>query len=68
MSRQPQLPGPWWSDPGPVQCQFCLQAYRSECGYHCGDCDRPLCPVCVVTVRGRREVICPACRGQPEDM
>lgn len=62
MNRQAQ-PGdpPWWSDPGPDLCNFCLQTFHVEVGYHCADCDQPVCPVCVVHVHERRTVICPDC-------
>lgn len=66
MSRRSDAnaPPPWWSEPGPEVCEFCLQAFHLEAGYHCIDCDRPICPVCVVTLRERRAVSCPQCTQQ----
>lgn len=51
----------WSLEPGPETCDFCLRGFHLEIGYHCADCDRPICPVCVVTVRARGVVLCPEC-------
>lgn len=54
---------PWWLDPGPQECEFCLLHYHYEAGYHCIECDRPLCPACVVEIRATRTVVCPECHA-----
>jgi len=57
----------WWSEPGPSLCDFCLGTFHVEVGYHCADCDRPICPICIATARERSAVICPECgvEGKP---
>lgn len=57
-------PIPWWLAPGPETCEFCLRAYHVEAGYRCIDCDQPVCPLCVVTIRETRVVACPHCRTE----
>ncbi len=61
MSSQSSTPTPWWLEPGPEECAFCLHGYHYEAGYHCIECDRPLCPVCVIEVRETHSVVCPDC-------
>lgn len=56
----------WWSEPGPATCDFCMVRFHLEAGYHCSDCDRPICPICVLRVRERRTVICPQCHAGEE--
>lgn len=51
---------PWWLGPGPQACAFCLRAYHSEAGHHCPECDRPVCPLCVVE-RQMSHIVCPEC-------
>lgn len=55
----------WWNQPGPDECEFCHRPFHVEVGYYCADCDRPVCPVCVVTVRDC--IACPECCTQGED-
>lgn len=43
----------WWLAGGSEVCDFCLQRYAWEVEVRCVACDRPVCPVCVVTVRER---------------
>jgi hypothetical protein len=51
---------------GSETCSFCLQTYVVELEWHCLDCDRPLCPSCVIVRRLRAESVCPACgEGSP---
>lgn len=50
-----------WAEAGPDECSFCLRAYYVEVGYYCADCDRPVCPVCVVTRFEWQTVSCPEC-------
>ncbi len=57
---------PWWLEPGPEHCDFCQYSFHYEAGYHCVHCDRPVCPVCVVSVRAEHTVTCPEC-GPQED-
>jgi hypothetical protein len=62
--REQTRPAPLpWLEPGVETCGFCLRAYHYEAAYHCADCDRPACPVCIVTVRERQTVVCPQCAG-----
>lgn len=58
--------GDWWSESGPDCCEFCSAAYYFELGYHCIDCDRPVCPSCVLTVLDLRCVLCPECNAERE--
>ncbi|HET6655408.1 MAG TPA: hypothetical protein VFH57_04110 [Gammaproteobacteria bacterium] len=52
---------PWWLEAGAASCGFCAVAYLEEVAVHCFECDRPICPVCVVEVRESRTVVCPEC-------
>lgn len=51
----------WWRERGPQVCGHCHHGYHVEMASWCVDCDEPVCPVCVVTIRARRVVLCPAC-------
>lgn len=51
----------WALEPGPEECGFCLRGFHLEVAYRCADCDEPVCPVCVVTVRARGVTLCPEC-------
>lgn len=42
-------------------CPFCLQRYDLVLQVRCVACDRPICPICAIHVRGRREVFCSEC-------
>lgn len=57
----PDTTEPWWSAAGPEQCEFCLQSFYQESGYYCADCDRPVCPVCVIALREHKVTRCPQC-------
>ena len=57
---QQPLRSPWWLA-GEETCEFCVQQYSVEVEYRCVDCDRPVCPMCVITVRERHRVWCPEC-------
>jgi hypothetical protein len=46
---------------GDEHCGFCLQSYAYELEVFCIHCDRPMCPVCVVTRTFQGERICPEC-------
>lgn len=52
--------------PGPSEqaerCPHCLQVYVLEVGTYCAVCDEPICPFCVLEVKG--EVVCPACHEE----
>lgn len=61
MRRSSNTPVPWWSEPGPDACEFCLSAFHVEVGFYCWECDRPVCPVCVVTRLEQKAVFCPEC-------
>lgn len=52
---------PWWLESGVEECEVCFAAVHYEALYHCVDCDRPLCPVCAVTVIETRSVVCSEC-------
>lgn len=51
----------WWLEPGSESCTFCAASYQIEAAYYCAECDRPLCPACVVEVFMTRRVVCPRC-------
>lgn len=55
---------PWWLS-GEEACSACEQSYALEMEYRCVECDAPLCPVCVVTVR-ERVTLCPECAEENE--
>jgi hypothetical protein len=55
----------WWEEAGPDYCEFCQHAFRVEVGFHCADCDRPICPVCVIRVR--EWAACPECCTEREE-
>ena len=59
MSGAPRVP--WWLQPGTETCPFCEAGYPFGAGYYCIDCDRPICPVCVVEIHASRKVYCPQC-------
>ena len=60
-------PLPWWATRGGQTCSFCLQSYHYEVAVHCPDCDRPVCPSCVVRLSVEvLTVHCPECDGEGE--
>lgn len=52
----------WWLEDGTETCRFCGARYAYEVERRCTDCDRPMCPWCVVAVRERVDVRCIECR------
>jgi hypothetical protein len=52
-----------WS--GDSTCGFCLQLYVVELERHCGGCDEPICPLCVVAAAEQGRVLCPGCASRP---
>lgn len=54
---------PWWLQPGPDHCAFCLHLYHGEAGSHCSLCDRPVCPGCMIEIRAIRGIVCPECHA-----
>lgn len=60
--------GSRWDGPGPDFCDFCRHSFHVEVGFHCIDCDRPVCPACVmtVTVEERHRARCPECIPETE--
>jgi hypothetical protein len=56
----------WWLDGGDEQCRVCHQRYAYEVEYRCVDCDAPICPFCVITVRRTRRSYCPGCDPDPK--
>lgn len=57
---QQHVQPPWWLS-GEETCEFCAQQYTLEVEFRCVDCDRPICPMCVVVVRESHRVVCPEC-------
>lgn len=57
---------PWWLESGPAQCEVCERHYHIEAGYHCADCDAPLCSACVFYERITQRVLCAGCAQQQE--
>ena len=55
----------WWSLPGPDYCEFCQHGFHVEIGYYCTGCDRPICPLCIVTVR--ETIHCSECSAEGDD-
>lgn len=56
----------WWEEPGPDACEFCGHAFRIEVGFHCVECDRPVCSFCVLTVDEEQLLFCPACHPEKD--
>lgn len=54
----------WWNAPGPDYCEFCRHGFHVEIGYYCAECDRPICALCIVTVRGQQAILCPECSAE----
>ena len=52
---------PWWLQAGAETCAVCEGRHHMELTVHCFDCDSPMCPLCVVEVRGRAAHLCPGC-------
>lgn len=50
-----------WLEWGPEECGFCLGPYHVELACYCAECDQPVCPLCVVVIRGECRVLCPEC-------
>lgn len=65
--RSPEAPA-WWNAPGPDYCAFCQHFFQVEVGYHCVECDRPVCPLCIVTLREQHAVVCPECKPREEQI
>lgn len=57
----PDTDRPWWLEAGPERCAHCLRSHHLEVSVRCVDCDEPICPFCVVTVRATRTTFCPSC-------
>ena len=64
MSRERFSGAAWWDEAGPDYCEFCQHTFYVEVGFYCADCDRPICPVCVVTVHGQEGVTCSECSSE----
>lgn len=56
----------WWAETGPETCRFCGAAFHVEIARHCGGCDRPVCPMCVIVMRELGTVFCPECAAEAE--
>jgi hypothetical protein len=56
----------WWIEGGAETCGFCLERYSYEGEYRCVECDRAVCPMCVLEIRGRHAVYCPECQPPME--
>ncbi len=55
----------WWLE-GSEICPFCDHRYVWEMEVRCVDCDRPVCPVCLVRIR-LNEFRCPDCGDSGEE-
>lgn len=55
MSKKPL---PWWLEAGPENCPFCAGRVHFEALAYCADCDRPVCPTCLVPAD---RALCPEC-------
>lgn len=56
-----KLSARWWVEGGTEVCDVCAQRYAYQLEYRCYDCDSPICPVCVITVRQEGRSYCPGC-------
>ena len=65
--ERPTAPAPWSLEPGLESCDFCAHRFAIEVAYFCADCDRPVCPLCVMRVVSRGELLCPECAAQDAD-
>jgi len=68
MSESQRSAAPWWA-PGESaaeaeECSVCLGLYTYELEVRCVDCDRPMCPVCAVSVRRTEVHVCFDCDGE----
>ncbi len=48
---------PWWLDVGDTPCGVCEDPRHAEVFVRCADCDRLLCPTCVVEVADAATVV-----------
>lgn len=55
---------PWWLEPGAETCPFCETRLHFEALVYCTDCDRPVCPICLVEIRESRRLLCPECHAE----
>lgn len=55
---------PWWLEEGPESCPFCDSRLHYEALLYCADCDRPVCPTCLVEHLESRSVLCPECHDE----
>lgn len=42
-------------------CLHCFHGYALHLQLHCVECDRPMCPLCAVSVRRRSAIVCLEC-------
>ncbi len=56
---------PWWLEKGAAVCPFCEDRLHVEALAYCSDCDRPICPACLVA-EGHR-ALCPECHSDMGD-
>lgn len=45
-------------------CPHCREGYVYELELRCVECDGPMCPLCVVQVKGAVGHICPVCHAE----
>lgn len=56
----------WWMSPE-QECRFCVSDFAVLAEIFCADCDRPVCPMCIVAVpEAAVRYICPDCREELE--
>ena len=53
---------PWWLEAGAESCSFCESPLHYEAMVFCVDCDRPVCPACLV--ERDRSALCPECHDE----
>ena len=70
MSEPQSSAAPWWAPGGSSaeaeECSVCLGLYAYEVEVRCVDCDRPMCPVCAVTLRRSEVHVCVDCGSEEE--
>jgi hypothetical protein len=70
MSESQSSGAPWWAPDAfhseAEECSFCFGVYAYELEVRCVDCDRPMCPVCAVSVRRTEVHVCLDCDCEEE--
>lgn len=62
MIKRSEGEAPWWMWPE-QECLFCVSDYAMLAEIYCADCDRPLCPMCVIVIHeSAPRFFCPECK------